>query len=163
MRSAMVKSPDRGGVFDVLLRLVRRGLGGKSGEGRQYVSWVHHEDFARAVCLLIEHDDLAGPINVAAANPLPNAGSCARCGMHGALGWVCPPHAPCSKRARSSYEPRPSSSSRADAWSRPAWWRQASNSAIRPGRRPPNTCAASGGRDAAPRNARPDPPNLTVP
>ena len=73
MRSAMVMSPDRGGVFDVLLGLVRRGLGGKSGDGRQYVSWVHHEDFTRAVCFLIEHDDLTGPVNVAAPNPLPNA------------------------------------------------------------------------------------------
>ena len=73
MRSAMVMSPDRGGVFDVLLGLVRRGLGGKSGDGRQYVSWVHYEDFARAVCWLIEHDDLAGAVNVAAPNPLANA------------------------------------------------------------------------------------------
>jgi hypothetical protein len=73
MRSAMVMSPDRGGVFDVLLGLVRRRLGGKSGDGRQYVSWVHYEDFARAVGWLIEHDDLAGPVTVAAPNPLPNA------------------------------------------------------------------------------------------
>jgi uncharacterized protein (TIGR01777 family) len=73
MRSAMVMSPDRGGVFDVLLGLVRRGLGGKSGDGRQYVSWIHHEDFARAVGWLIEHDDLAGPVNLAAPCPLPNA------------------------------------------------------------------------------------------
>jgi uncharacterized protein (TIGR01777 family) len=73
MRSAMVMSPDRGGVFDVLLGLVRRGLGGTYGDGRQYVSWVHHEDFARAVCFLIEHDDLAGAVNVASPDPLPNA------------------------------------------------------------------------------------------
>jgi uncharacterized protein len=73
MRSAMVMSPDRGGVFDTLLGLVRRGLGGRSGDGRQYVSWIHHEDFARAVCWLIEHDDFAGAVNVAAPRPLPNA------------------------------------------------------------------------------------------
>ena len=73
MRSAMVMSPDRGGVFDVLLGLVRRGLGGKAGDGRQYVSWVHHEDFARVVAWLIEHDELEGAVNVAAPNPLPNA------------------------------------------------------------------------------------------
>jgi uncharacterized protein (TIGR01777 family) len=73
MRSAMVMSPDRGGVFDVLLGLVRRGLGGTSGDGRQYVSWLHHEDFVRAVEWLIEHDDLAGAVNIAAPNPLPNA------------------------------------------------------------------------------------------
>jgi uncharacterized protein len=73
LRSAMVMSPDRGGVFDVLLGLVRRGLGGRSGSGRQYVSWVHHEDFVRAVRWLIDHDDVDGAVNVAAPGPLPNA------------------------------------------------------------------------------------------
>jgi hypothetical protein len=73
LRSAMVMSPDAGGVFDVLLGLVRRGLGGRSGSGRQWVSWVHHDDFVRAVRWLIERDDVAGPVNVAAPHPLPNA------------------------------------------------------------------------------------------
>jgi uncharacterized protein len=73
LRSAMVMSPDRGGVFDTLLTLVKRGLGGPAGDGRQYVSWVHDADFVRAVMWLIGHDALAGPINVAAPAPLPNA------------------------------------------------------------------------------------------
>ena len=73
LRAAMVMSPDRGGVFDVLLGLVRRGLGGTSGDGRQYVSWVHGDDFVAAVRFLIARDDLAGPVNVAAPGPLPNA------------------------------------------------------------------------------------------
>ena len=73
MRSAMVMSPDTGGVFDTLLRLVRYGLGGRAGDGRQYVSWIHDADFVRAVYWLIEHDELAGPVNLAAPNPLPNA------------------------------------------------------------------------------------------
>ena len=38
MRSAMVMSPQRGGVFDALLSLVRVGLGGKADDGRQYIS-----------------------------------------------------------------------------------------------------------------------------
>src|SRR5438105_2981699 len=37
LRSAMTMSPDRGGIFDVLLGLVRRGLGGPAGDGRHYV------------------------------------------------------------------------------------------------------------------------------
>lgn len=41
MRSAMMMSPDRGGGFDTLLGLVRRGLGGRAGDGRQFVSWIH--------------------------------------------------------------------------------------------------------------------------
>ena len=71
LRAAMVMSPDRGGIFDMLLRLVRLGLGGPVAGGRQYVSWVHERDFVRALYWLIEHDHLAGAVNVAAPNPLP--------------------------------------------------------------------------------------------
>jgi uncharacterized protein (TIGR01777 family) len=73
MRSAVVLSPNRGGIFDVLLGLVRRGLGGKNGDGRQYVSWIHDRDFVRAVSWLIDRPDLAGPVNLASPNPVPNA------------------------------------------------------------------------------------------
>jgi uncharacterized protein (TIGR01777 family) len=73
LRSAMTMSPDRGGIFDVLLRLVRCGLGGQAGDGRQYVSWIHGEDFIRAVEWLIAHDEVAGAVNLAAPEPLPNA------------------------------------------------------------------------------------------
>jgi uncharacterized protein len=73
MRSAMVMSPERGGVFDLLLRLVRFGLGGRAGDGRQYVSWIHDRDFVRAVYWLIDHDKVDGAVNLAAPNPLPNA------------------------------------------------------------------------------------------
>ncbi len=73
LRSAMVMSPDRGGVFDTLLTLVRRRLGGRAGHGRQYVSWIHETDFAHAVRLLIARDDLSGPVNLASPNPLPYA------------------------------------------------------------------------------------------
>jgi uncharacterized protein len=72
LRSAMVMSPDRGGIFDTLRTLVNRGLGGTAGTGRQYISWIHERDFVNAIYWLIEHDDLSGPINVAAPNPLPN-------------------------------------------------------------------------------------------
>lgn len=72
MRSAMTMSPDAGGVFDVLLGLARRGLGGTMGDGQQYVSWIHDQDFVRAVYWLIDHD-LAGPINLASPHPIPNA------------------------------------------------------------------------------------------
>lgn len=72
LRSAMVMSPDRGGVFDVLLRLVRFGLGGPAGSGNQYVSWVHDEDFVRSIEFLIARDDLEGAVNISSPNPLPN-------------------------------------------------------------------------------------------
>lgn len=73
LRSAMTMSPDREGVFDVLLGLVRHGLGGTAGDGRQYVSWIHDEDFLRAIFWLIEHPEIDGPVNLAAPQPLPNA------------------------------------------------------------------------------------------
>jgi uncharacterized protein (TIGR01777 family) len=73
IRSAMTFSPDRGGVFDVLLALVRRGLGGRQGSGTQYVSWIHDADFLRAIDLLTGRDDLSGVVNLAAPHPLPNA------------------------------------------------------------------------------------------
>lgn len=71
LRSAMVMSPDRGGVFDVLLWLARLGLGGPVAGGAQYVSWIHDRDFVRAVEFLIG-SDLSGPVNLAAPAPLPH-------------------------------------------------------------------------------------------
>ncbi|MEU7751277.1 DUF1731 domain-containing protein [Micromonospora sp. NPDC049101] len=64
-------SPDRGGVFDVLSWLARLGLGGPVAGGRQYVSWIHETDFARAIRFLIQRDDLTGAVNLAAPGPLP--------------------------------------------------------------------------------------------
>ena len=60
MRTAMVLAPGKGGVFDVLHRLVRLRLGGAMGSGRQFVSWIHGEDFCRAVEWLIAHDEVSG-------------------------------------------------------------------------------------------------------
>jgi uncharacterized protein (TIGR01777 family) len=73
LRSAIVMAPDSGGSFDLLLRLVRFGLGGSAGDGKQYVSWIHDQDFVHAADWLIQHEDLEGPVNLAAPNPLPNA------------------------------------------------------------------------------------------
>ena len=73
MRSAMTMSPDRGGIFAHLLGLVRLGLGGRAGNGRPFVSWIHEFDFVRAVRFLIDNDDLAGVVNICAPNPLPNS------------------------------------------------------------------------------------------
>jgi hypothetical protein len=72
MRSAITLSPDPGGIFDTILRLVRLGLGGRHGDGQQFVSWVHYEDFIRAVKWLIDHPQIQGPVNIAAPFPLPN-------------------------------------------------------------------------------------------
>jgi uncharacterized protein (TIGR01777 family) len=73
LRTAVVMSPEPGGPFDILLRLIRFGLGGTSGDGRQYVSWIHDADFVRAVDWIARNDAISGPVNLAAPEPLPNA------------------------------------------------------------------------------------------
>jgi len=72
LRSAIILSPDTGGIFDILLKLVRSGLGGTVGGGRQYVSWIHELDFIRAVYWLLDREHLDGAINLAAPEPLPH-------------------------------------------------------------------------------------------
>jgi len=73
MRSAIVMNPDPGSPFSALLQLVKLGLGGAAGDGRQYMSWIHDQDFTSAVLWLIEHEELEGPVNLAAPNPLTNS------------------------------------------------------------------------------------------
>lgn len=72
LRTSLVMNADPGSVFDVLSGLVRKRLGGAQGDGRQYVSWIHELDFARAVMWLIDHDTVQGPVNLASPAPLPN-------------------------------------------------------------------------------------------
>ena len=73
LRTTMILGLSRNSVVPVLRRLTRLGLGGRMGSGRQYVAWMHEADFCRAVEWLIAHEELSGPVNFAAPNPLPNA------------------------------------------------------------------------------------------
>ena len=70
LRAAMVMTPDRGGVFDVLSRMARLGLGGPVAGGGQYVSWIHEDDFTAAVRFIIDQDVLTGPVNLASPGPV---------------------------------------------------------------------------------------------
>jgi uncharacterized protein (TIGR01777 family) len=72
LRTSLVFSPVPGNIFAVLSNLVRFGLGGTQGNGRQYVSWMHETDFARATEFLIQREEIDGPVNLAAPEPLPN-------------------------------------------------------------------------------------------
>ena len=72
MRSAMIMNVDPGSIFAELLGLVRRRLGGTAGDGRQYISWIHPDDFVAALYWIMERPELSGAINIAAPNPLPN-------------------------------------------------------------------------------------------
>src|SRR5207249_5929497 len=70
MRTAMVFAANHGGVYRTLRSLARWGLGGPIAGGHQYISWVHEDDFCRAVEWLINHNDLSGPVNIASPNPI---------------------------------------------------------------------------------------------
>ncbi|WP_251040613.1 TIGR01777 family oxidoreductase [Chryseobacterium sp. ISL-6] len=61
-----------GGAFPKLLQITKLGLGGKQGKGNQNVSWIHVDDFCRAVEWIIKNENISGPINVTAPNPLSN-------------------------------------------------------------------------------------------
>lgn len=73
MRSAIALGASPGGIFEVLLGLVRHGLGGAAGSGRQYMSWIHERDWLAAVDRLIADESLRGPVNLAAPQPIPYA------------------------------------------------------------------------------------------
>lgn len=73
LRTSMVLGLGRNSVFPVLRRLTKLGLGGRQGSGKQFVSWIHVEDFSRAIEWIIAHDELHRSINQCAPNPLPNA------------------------------------------------------------------------------------------
>lgn len=63
---------NNGGAFPKLKMITKFGLGGKQGRGNQNVSWIHIEDFCRAVEFIIDNENISGPINITAPNPLCN-------------------------------------------------------------------------------------------
>ncbi len=63
----------RGGLVGMLKPLFRMALGGRLGNGRQYMPWIHVDDQVAAIRYLIEHDDVSGPVNVCSPNPVTNA------------------------------------------------------------------------------------------
>jgi len=71
LRTGLVLSAS-GGVLGPLLPLFRIGAGGKLGNGRQWMSWITADDYARAIAFLLEHD-LQGPVDLVGPNPVRNA------------------------------------------------------------------------------------------
>ncbi|MDO7887275.1 TIGR01777 family oxidoreductase [Hymenobacter cheonanensis] len=71
LRTSIVLGAD-GGAFPVLARLARFGLCSPQGSGRQWVSWLHIQDFCRAVEFLLHAGPMSGAVNLCAPHPLPN-------------------------------------------------------------------------------------------
>jgi uncharacterized protein (TIGR01777 family) len=63
----------RGGLLGRLRPLFKLGLGGRLGNGRQYMPWIHIADAVAAVRFVVEHDTVSGPVNVSAPAPVTNA------------------------------------------------------------------------------------------
>jgi uncharacterized protein (TIGR01777 family) len=70
-RTGIVLSP-KGGVLKQLLLPFKLGLGGRSGTGDQYMSWIALLDEVRAILFALEHDGVRGPLNLTAPNPATN-------------------------------------------------------------------------------------------
>lgn len=73
LRAAMVMDHRADGIFDTLHQIVRRRLGGPIGGGQQYVSWIHQDDFTRALDFIEQDPNLDGPVNLCSPNPLPQS------------------------------------------------------------------------------------------
>ncbi len=72
LRTGLVLHPS-GGVLARLLPPFRLGLGGRLGDGRQYLSWIHLDDWVALVRRLLEDAAAAGPFNLTAPEPVTNA------------------------------------------------------------------------------------------
>jgi uncharacterized protein len=63
----------QGGALAQMLPLFRLGLGGRLGNGRQWMSWVGLPDLLRVIEFTLDADHLTGPVNVVAPFPVTNA------------------------------------------------------------------------------------------
>jgi uncharacterized protein (TIGR01777 family) len=61
-----------GGALRRLLPPFQMGMGGPTGSGRQWVSWVHHADLTGLLLLALDHANARGPLNAMAPNPVRN-------------------------------------------------------------------------------------------
>ena len=72
LRTGIVLDPS-GGALAKQLPLFKLGLGGRAGRGTQWMSWITLADEVRAIRFALEHDELRGPVNLAAPAPVTNA------------------------------------------------------------------------------------------
>ncbi|MBL1074378.1 TIGR01777 family oxidoreductase [Nocardia sp. 2] len=72
LRSAVVLAK-HGGMFSQLYPLYALGLGGRLGNGRQYLPWISLDDEIAALVFALTHESLSGPVNLAGPAPVTNA------------------------------------------------------------------------------------------
>jgi uncharacterized protein (TIGR01777 family) len=63
----------QGGALATMLTPFKLGLGGRIGDGRQYMSWIAIDDVIGAILHSVKTESLAGPVNTVAPNPVTNA------------------------------------------------------------------------------------------
>ena len=71
LRTGLVLDPT-GSLLKRILLPFRVGVGGRLGDGRQWMSWITLADHIRAIMHLLDDDDASGPFNIAAPNPVRN-------------------------------------------------------------------------------------------
>lgn len=71
LRFGIILSPE-GGALGRMLPIFRLGLGGRLGDGRHWMSWITLRDTVRAIRFALERDDVRGPVNVVAPEPVTN-------------------------------------------------------------------------------------------
>lgn len=91
LRTATVLSPT-GGMLGKLRPLFSLGLGGRLGGGRQYLSWISLADEVAAIEFVLTHDDVRGPVDVCAPEPVTNAHFTSAMGraLHRPAPWIVP-------------------------------------------------------------------------
>ena len=72
VRTGLVISPS-GGLMGQLKPLFAVGLGGRLGDGGQYMPWISLDDEVGAIRFALEHDELSGPVNLSGPDPVTNA------------------------------------------------------------------------------------------
>lgn len=71
MRFSMVLEKT-GGALKMMLPAFKAFVGGPLGTGKQFMAWIHMTDLIRAHSFAIENNDITGPVNCCAPNPVRN-------------------------------------------------------------------------------------------
>ena len=72
LRTGIVLSP-KGGALGAMLVPFKLGLGGRTGDGRQWMSWIDVQDMVGAIQHILKNDGMRGPVNMVAPAPVTNA------------------------------------------------------------------------------------------